>query len=143
MADDEPPRRPRVVRGEVVRAAVFQPVNDDTVHRVTSARQALSEDQKARTRRYLIQMVIRTACFVAAVVAHMSNAPAWLTWSFVAGAIVLPYVAVVMVNAGRENDPFLTEAVTPVEGTLILGAPEDQVDSDGAEPPKMDGRTDG
>ena len=142
MADDETPRRPRVVRGEVVRAAVFQPMNDDTVHRVTSARQALSQEQKARTRRYLIQMLIRTACFLGAVVANMSNAPGWLTWSLVAGAVVLPYVAVVMVNAGRENDPFLTEAVTPVEGTLILEAPEEQGDSHVAKPPKMDGYSD-
>lgn len=135
MDEQKPPRRPRIVQGEVVRAAVFQPVNDDTVHRVTSARQALSEEQKARTKRYLIQMVIRTACFVGAVVAHMSDAPGWLTWSFVAGAIALPYIAVVMVNAGRENDPFLTEAVTPVQGVRILEAQEDQDHGDTSNPP--------
>lgn len=143
MADEEPPRKPRIVQGEIVRAAVFQPVNDDTVHRVTSARQALSQEQKARTRRYLIQMLIRTACFLGAVVAHMANAPGWVTWSFVAGAIALPYVAVVMVNAGRENDPFLAEAVTPIQGTRILQAPEDQVDPHGTMPPKSDGNIDG
>lgn len=147
MAHDEPPRRPQVVPGEIVRAAVFQPVNDDTVHRVTSAREGLSQEQRARTRRYLIQMFIRTACFVGAVAAHMSNAPGWVTWSFVAGAVVLPYVAVVMVNAGRENDPFLTEAVPPASGTLIVEATQDptadQSDSPNSRPLPRNGPTDG
>ena len=139
MAHADPPRRPRAVPGEVVRAAVFQPVNDDTVHRITSARQALSQEQKARTRRYLIQMLIRTACFLGAVVANMLHAPGWLTWSFVAGAVVLPYVAVVMVNAGRENDPFLTEAVTPAPGALILEVPEDQAGTQESGPSPVSG----
>lgn len=109
MTEDNQSQRPRVVRGEVLRAQTFRPMNDDTVHRVTSARKALSEDQKARTKRYLISMTIRTVCFLAAVLAHVMNAPGWVTWGFVVGAVILPYVAVVMVNAGRENDPFTVE----------------------------------
>jgi hypothetical protein len=114
MSEDDQPSRPPVVRGEVLRAVTFRPMNDDTVHRVTSARKALSEDQKARTKRYLISMTIRTVCFLGAVAAHMLNAPAWLTWSLVAGAVALPYIAVVMVNAGRENDPFTVAGAEPI-----------------------------
>ena len=40
---------------------------DDSVHSVTSVQTGLSEEQKARTRRYLISMAIRTVCFLAAV----------------------------------------------------------------------------
>ena len=74
------------------------PVPDPEVFRITDAGAPLSEEQAARTRRYLWSMGIRTACFIGAVVA-----PAPWRWLLVAGAIGLPYVAVVMANAGRER----------------------------------------
>ncbi|MEZ5157328.1 MAG: DUF3099 domain-containing protein [Candidatus Nanopelagicales bacterium] len=63
---------------------------------ITGAQVPLSEDQRLRTRRYLISMAIRTVCFVGAIIAS-----GWLRWTLVAGAVVLPYIAVVMANAGR------------------------------------------
>lgn len=63
---------------------------------ITGARVSLREDQRLRTRRYLISMGIRTVCFVAAIIAS-----GWLRWALFAGAVFLPYVAVVMANAGR------------------------------------------
>ena len=45
-------------------------------------------------------MFLRTACFVGAVIAE-----GWLRWVLVAGAVFLPYVAVVIANAGRESRP--------------------------------------
>jgi Protein of unknown function (DUF3099) len=81
------------------------------VHRVTSAQEALSAEQSRRTRRYLVSMSIRTACFLAAIVVD-----GWLQWAFLAGAVVLPYVAVIAANAGRESDDFTAEPVaSPVE----------------------------
>lgn len=47
-----------------------------------------------RIRRYLITMGIRIACFVLAVVFE-----GWVRWVFVAGAAILPYIAVVLANA--------------------------------------------
>ena len=89
-----------------------QPVNrrsDESVHRITTAQTGLSQEQKARTRRYLISMGIRTVCFLAAVITT-----GWVRWVFLAGAVFLPYLAVVMANAGRENDTFKgPEQVTP------------------------------
>jgi Flp pilus assembly protein TadB len=70
----------------------------EEVHRITDAGAALSDDQAGRTRRYLISMGIRTACFVGAVLA-----PSPWRWVLVVGAVCLPYVAVVMANAGRER----------------------------------------
>ncbi len=67
---------------------------------ITSARRSLSEDISSRTRRYLILMGIRTTCFVAAV----AFASGWVRWACILGAVVLPYVAVVLANGGREND---------------------------------------
>lgn len=68
---------------------------NDTVS-ITGASVPLSEDQRQRTRRYLVSMAIRTVCFVGAIFAS-----GWLRWALVAGAVVLPYVAVIMANAGR------------------------------------------
>ncbi len=69
------------------------------VYTITETNRALSSEQAGRTRRYLISMGIRTGCVLAAIVV-----PGWPKWLFIAGAVVLPYLAVVIANAGREND---------------------------------------
>lgn len=69
------------------------------VYTITGAQRALSDEQTGRTRRYLVSMGIRTACVILAIFV-----PGWPRWVFVAGAVVLPYLAVVVANAGREND---------------------------------------
>jgi sugar phosphate permease len=43
-------------------------------------------------------MTIRTVCFVLAIVTS-----GWVRWMFFAAAVFLPYVAVVLANAGRES----------------------------------------
>lgn len=65
---------------------------------ITGAQVSLIEDQRLRTRRYLVSMAIRTVCFVLAIVFT-----GWLRWVFVAAAVFLPYVAVIMANAGRRH----------------------------------------
>lgn len=71
----------------------------DEVYTITGAQRALSQEQSGRTRRYLVSMGIRTACVLLAIVV-----PGWPRWIFILGAVVLPYLAVVAANAGREND---------------------------------------
>jgi hypothetical protein len=68
------------------------------VYQITAARLAVPDDVAARQRRYLVSMAIRTVCFVAAIVV-----PGWARWVLLAGALVLPYVAVVFANGGREQ----------------------------------------
>lgn len=53
-------------------------------------------------------MGIRIACFVLMVVITPYG---WYTWLFGAGAVLLPYVAVVMANVG--SDPTSVTAVKP------------------------------
>lgn len=65
---------------------------------ITSAQVAHSEEQPGRAKRYLISMIIRTACFIGAVLT-----PSPYRWFLIAGAVLLPYIAVVIANAGREN----------------------------------------
>lgn len=65
---------------------------------ITSAPKRLSTDLAARQRRYLISMIIRTVCFLLTVFL-----PSPFRWFALAGAMILPYVAVVIANAGRET----------------------------------------
>ncbi|MBM3688287.1 MAG: DUF3099 domain-containing protein [Actinobacteria bacterium] len=68
------------------------------VYSITGAPESLSDEQGPRTRRYLISMSIRTACVILAILV-----PGWPRWVFLAGAVVLPYLAVVAANAGRRR----------------------------------------
>ena len=70
----------------------------DEIYDVTNAQPGLSGDQGARQKRYFFSMMLRTLCFVLAVVT-----PSPFRWFFLAGAIGLPYLAVVIANAGRET----------------------------------------
>ncbi len=78
------------------------------VFTITDAQRALSVEQAGRTRRYLISMGIRTACVILAIFV-----PGWPRWVLIAGAVLLPYLAVVVANAGRENDEPGDAGVTP------------------------------
>lgn len=71
------------------------------VYSVTSAPESLRDDQSERMRRYLLSMGIRTACFLLSVVAIVVLHWTIIGWILVAGAVVLPYIAVVMANATR------------------------------------------
>ena len=66
---------------------------------ITTARRSLSQEQAGRTRKYLISMGIRTVCVIAAIFV-----PGWPRWVFIAGAVFLPYFAVVIANAGSSKD---------------------------------------
>lgn len=75
---------------------------DSEAIRITTAVPGRGEDVSARQRRYVISMAVRAACFLGAVAAG----PGILRWVLFAGAVFLPYVAVVMANATpmRRND---------------------------------------
>ena len=66
--------------------------------RITSAAASRNEDLAIRQRRYLISMSLRTICFVGAIIASLAGVH-WLWPILIVGAIVLPYIAVVMANA--------------------------------------------
>lgn len=76
-------------------------VMDPSVQRVTAARGSHTEDVGRRMRNYAFSMGIRTLCVIAFVVAF----PHWSAWLFVPGAVLLPYVAVILANTGNERAP--------------------------------------
>lgn len=73
---------------------------DEVPVRITTAAPNRSDEISRRQRRYVISMGIRTLCFIGAVVVG----PGWFRWVLVAGALFLPYVAVVMANAVHSRD---------------------------------------
>jgi hypothetical protein len=68
--------------------------------RITTAATSRGDEIASRQRRYLFSMAIRTVCFIGAVLAG----PNWFRWVLIAGALFLPYVAVVMANAVKSRD---------------------------------------
>jgi hypothetical protein len=83
--------------------------DDDQVYLVTSAQRAHSEEMSGRARRYLVSMGIRTICLVLAIfVLH-----GWLRLIAIAAALILPWLAVVLANAGPVVDDEQPEFITP------------------------------
>ncbi|MEU6578634.1 DUF3099 domain-containing protein [Streptomyces sp. NPDC046805] len=83
------------------------------VFRITGARTGLAEDVRGRQRRYVISMSIRTVAVILA--ASLWNVERYVAIVALVFGAILPYVAVVIANAGRERPPSLpsTFAVTP------------------------------
>ena len=73
------------------------------VHLVTQARKPLSEDIRYRQHRYLIMMAIRTACFAVAIIMFVNHLK-FLVLIPAIGAVIIPYIAVIFANGGREPD---------------------------------------
>ncbi|CAL9406965.1 DUF3099 domain-containing protein [Streptomyces sp. enrichment culture] len=75
------------------------------VFRITGARTGLQEDVRGRQRRYIISMSVRTLSVILAVCLWNVERHVAIV-ALVLGA-ALPYIAVVIANAGRENAPSL------------------------------------
>lgn len=103
----------------------------DQAHLVTEARLARSEEISQRQRRYLLLMGLRLVCFVVTVVMFVNHA-GWLTVIPAAGAILLPYFAVVVANTRRPAgvqdfrgyEPRLPERYVPPTSPPADGQPD-------------------
>ncbi|MFJ4187590.1 DUF3099 domain-containing protein [Kitasatospora sp. NPDC089509] len=92
----------------------------EQVYRITGARSSLSEDVRGRQRRYVISMLIRTVCVLLAVV--LWDVQRWLAFAALGGGVLLPYFAVLIANAGREQAPGLPSTFDfPADTPLMLG----------------------
>lgn len=90
--------------------------------RITDARLARSEDIRHRQRRYAITMGIRTLCVILAIVLWQVDRVAAVI--ALVGGGVLPYIAVVLANAGNERAPGPHDAhVTPKPPPGLTEAP--------------------
>jgi hypothetical protein len=111
---------------------------DAQVHLVTSARRPHSEEISGRTRRYLISMGIRTVALVLAIFVL----DGWLRVVGIAIAIVLPWFAVVLANAGPVIGDESPEYVTVSRPELEERKPDDVSGADGVADHATDGQVD-
>ncbi|WP_171171386.1 DUF3099 domain-containing protein [Streptomyces sp. I05A-00742] len=86
--------------------------------RITGARQGLADDVRGRQRRYVISMGIRTISVVLTVV--LWNVERYVALGTLALGLLLPYIAVVIANAGRENAPSLPGTFIPTPSRPAL-----------------------
>ena len=87
--------------------------------RITGARSSLTDDVRRRQRRYMFSMAVRTLCVILAIVL-------WSESRIVAiialiGGTLIPYLAVVYANAGRENVPNLPDTFVGYQPPPMLG----------------------
>ncbi|MCQ1986857.1 DUF3099 domain-containing protein [Arthrobacter sp. zg-Y844] len=70
----------------------------DSVPRITDAPSPHTDEMRARMIKYSVSMGIRVVCLFLMFFVH-----GWLLWVVIAGAVVLPYFAVVIANGGSDT----------------------------------------
>ncbi|MFF9352578.1 DUF3099 domain-containing protein [Streptomyces sp. NPDC014734] len=93
----------------------------DGVFRITGARQGLADDVRGRQRRYVISMSVRTVSVILA--AALWNVERYVAIVALVLGALLPYVAVVIANAGRESTPGLPSTFIPAPVRPALDTP--------------------
>ena len=87
---------------------------------ITDARGATSVEHDSRVRRYAWTMAFRTACFVSMI---FVEGP--LRWVLFAGAVFLPYVAVVLANqANQRHKPSKVNRADPTDRPQLTTGPD-------------------
>jgi hypothetical protein len=92
------------------------------VFRITGARTSLQEDVRGRQRRYVISMTIRTISVILA--ASLWNVERHVAIVALVLGAILPYIAVVVANAGRENAPSLPSTFVAVPTRPMITSPQ-------------------
>lgn len=87
---------------------------------VTAVPVSAAEDRQHRQRAYLISMSLRVICFILAITLP---APMPVRITLIAGAVLLPYFAVVIANAARRR-PSDARAVAADLGSHRVNRPE-------------------
>lgn len=97
--------------------------DDEPVQRITNAPEPLEVDQRHRMWVYSIQMIVRIVCLFLVVLV-----PGPLRWLFLAGAVLLPYGAVLLANAGRDRRTTEVILLDPrqitADGSVRTGPPQ-------------------
>ncbi|MFF3348091.1 DUF3099 domain-containing protein [Streptomyces sp. NPDC002779] len=91
------------------------------VFRITGARTSLQEDVRGRQRRYVISMLIRTLSVILA--ATLWNVERHVAVVALVLGVVMPYIAVVIANAGRENAPSLPSTFVVAPPRPMIAGP--------------------
>lgn len=107
------------------------------VFRITGARTGLAEDVRGRQRRYVISMSIRTIAVILA--ATLWNVERYFAIVALVAGAVLPYIAVVVANAGRERPPSLPSTFVTVPMRPMITPPRAEEDEAARTGPAAEG----
>jgi hypothetical protein len=88
------------------------------VFRITGARRGLADDVRGRERRYVISMSVRTVSVILAVV--LWNIERHVAVVALVLGILLPYISVVIANAGRESAPSPPSTFVPTPSRPMI-----------------------
>ncbi|BDH04489.1 MULTISPECIES: DUF3099 domain-containing protein [Streptomyces] len=91
------------------------------VFRITGARTGLAEDVRGRQRRYVISMSVRTLSVILA--ASLWNVERYVAIVALVLGALLPYVAVVIANAGRERPQSLPSTFVAMPSKPMITPP--------------------
>lgn len=95
----------------------------DPPQSATSLPRAPRADATTRSTTYLVMMGIRIACLLAMILVTPYG---WYSWLFALGAVVLPYIAVVIANVGQDTKDAQAQRpdrMLPEAGTAPAPAP--------------------
>lgn len=92
---------------------------DPEVHSITDAAAAHSEDMRERMVKYAVAMGIRMVCIILIFVVD-----GWLKIIAVAGAVFLPWIAVVIANGSDKAEDHSDSLLDYVETAEIEGSPQ-------------------
>lgn len=95
--------------------------NNVQVFRITAARKGLNEDVRARQRRYVIAMSVRTVSVILA--ATLWNVERSVALVALVLGIGLPCIAVVIANGGREKAPAPQAWFVAAPSRLVIAPP--------------------
>lgn len=88
---------------------------------ITDARSAASVEHESRVKRYALTMGFRTLCFISMI---FVDGP--FRWVLFAGAVMLPYVAVIVANqANQRGRQGQLASVEPMDRPQLTTGPED------------------
>ena len=91
---------------------------EDEVQSISDVSESHTDQMRSRMIKYSVSMVIRLICFVLVFVVE-----GWLQWVMIAGAVFLPYFAVILANGGSD-----TSEIRHSEA-LLNGAPVPALES--------------
>ena len=101
------------------------------IPRITDARTAHTDEMRARMIKYSVSMGIRIVCLFLLFFVH-----GWLLWVVVAGAVVIPYFAVILANAGADTrNMTASESMIDSLPPAAIEAPQPR-DPGASEPPE-------
>ena len=103
--------------------------DDQAVQSITDAQEGHTDEMRRRMVKYTVAMSIRLACLLL-----FFFVDGWLRWAFIAGAVFLPWIAVVIANSGSDqsnlqhSDSLLDHApAAELEAGTVAQAPETDV----------------